>query len=66
MLYTNTSVNGVLILAACREMRLHNISTTLVELWNGRDLIEFRSTEEGMYTNNEDVYLLRTEDGNKT
>ena len=54
----------MLILAAYRKMSLRNISATLVELWNGRDLIEFKSTEEGMYTNHEDFYLLRTEDGN--
>ena len=54
----------MLILAAYREMSLGNISATLIELWNGRDLIEFRSTEEGVYANHEDFYLLRTEDGN--
>ena len=47
-------------------MSLHIVSATSIELWNGRDLIEFRSTEDGIYTNHGDLYVLRTEDGTNT
>lgn len=47
-----------------REMSLRNISTNVIELWNGRDLIEFKSTGGGVYTDDNDLSLTTTENGN--
>jgi hypothetical protein len=49
----------------CREIRLHIISASVIEMWNGRDLIEFRSTGNGIYTDGNGLSLSSSGDGNK-
>lgn len=46
-------------------MRLHTISATVVEMWNGRDLIEFTSTGNGIYTDGNGLSLSSSGDGNE-
>ena len=45
-------------------MHLGNISASVVQLWNGRDLIEFTSDSGGIYTDREGLSLSKTENGN--
>ena len=45
-------------------MHLGNVSASVVELWNGRDLIEFTSDSAGINTDREGLSLSRTENGN--
>ena len=46
-------------------MRLHTVSDRIVEMWNGRDLIEFRSTGGGIYTDGNGLFLSSSGDGNE-
>ena len=44
-------------------MRLQNISVNVIEMWNGRDLIEFRSNGDGTYTDTGGRSLSLSGDG---
>ena len=44
-------------------MSLHTISAGVIEMWNGRDLIEFRSNGDGTYTDSNGLSLSSTGDG---
>lgn len=46
-------------------MKLHTVSTSVIEMWNGRDLIEFRSTGDGIYTDGNELSLSSSGDGNE-
>lgn len=45
-------------------MHLHTVSASVIEMWNGRDFIEFRSSGDGTYTNSNGLSLLLVENGN--
>lgn len=44
-------------------MRLHIVSGSIIEMWNGRDLIEFRSTGNGIYTDGNGLSLSSSNSG---
>ena len=46
-------------------MRLHTVSASVIEMWNGRDLIEFRSTGDGIYSDGNGLSLSSSGDGNE-
>ena len=46
-------------------MRLHTVSASVIEMWNGRDLIEFRSTSDGIYSDGNGLSLSSSGDSNE-
>ena len=47
----------------CREMSLHSVTGNVIEMWNGRSLIEFQLIGDGMYSNDDGLSLSSRGDG---